>query len=117
MAEKPESQITIDEKIAKAKELYGRGTRNFFVDSYADAADDLSQACSIYSDLYGPNADELGPVYLIYAKSLIAVAQDENKLMDIPEEEDDDNDEEEKNGKMKLNKEVFQRYIFKKFFF
>lgn len=94
MAEKPEDQTSTEEKIARANELIGRGTRNYYVNAFTEAADDLSQACSMYSDLYGPDADELAHPYLIYAKSLIAVAQDENKLMDIPEEENEDENSE-----------------------
>lgn len=43
MAEKPEDLVTTDEKIAQAKELYARGCRNYYVKSYNDAAEDLSQ--------------------------------------------------------------------------
>lgn len=95
MAEKSEDKCSVEEKITQAKELIARGTRNYFIDAYADAADDLSQACSIYATLFGQNADELGRPYLLYAKSLIAVAQDENKLMEIPEEDEGNEDEDE----------------------
>ncbi|XP_067638185.1 protein NASP homolog [Eurosta solidaginis] len=92
------------EKILKAKELYSHGSRNYLVKSYAEAADELSQVCALYEELYGEQADELGMPYLLYAKSLIALALDENKVIDVPDEEeleDDDYGEEggdEENG-------------------
>lgn len=75
MAEKPDDQVTIDEKIAKAKELYGRGCRNYYVKCYTESADDLSEACKLYGEAYGVDGDELGEVYLLYAKALIAVGK------------------------------------------
>lgn len=101
MADNPEQVIlTIEEKKAHGKELFGRGSRNYCVKSYAEAADDLSEVCEIYAEVYGQKSEELGMPYLLYAKSLIAVAQDENKVMNnVPEEneegEDDDDDDEE----------------------
>ncbi|XP_037816558.1 protein NASP homolog [Lucilia sericata] len=87
------------EKILKAKELYSHGSRNFLVKSFAEAADELSQVCALYEELYGELSDELGMPYLLYAKSLIALALDENKVIDVPdEEEDDDEEDEEDNG-------------------
>lgn len=98
MAEKPEEQFTSDEKIAKAKELYARGCRNYYVKSYSDAADDLSEACKLFAEEYGIVADELGDVYLLYGKALVATGQEENKLIDVPEEDDDDDDDEAVEG-------------------
>lgn len=95
MAEKPEDQVTIDEKIAKGKELFGRGARNYYVKCYGDAADDLSEASKFYSEAYGVDGDELGEIYLLYAKALVAVGQDENKLIEVPENEDDEEDDDE----------------------
>lgn len=99
MAEKSETLFTKEERINEAKELFGRGSRNYCVKQYADAADDLSACCSIYSELYGPNAEQLGLPYLMYAKSLIALGKDENNLIvagdDEEDGEDDDDDEEE----------------------
>uniref|UniRef100_A0A1I8PLA0 Uncharacterized protein n=1 Tax=Stomoxys calcitrans TaxID=35570 RepID=A0A1I8PLA0_STOCA len=83
------------EKILKAKELYSHGSRNFLVKSYAEAADELSQVCALYGELHGELSDELGMPYLLYAKSLIALALDENKVIDVPDEEDDDDEEDE----------------------
>lgn len=105
MAEKPEDQFNSLEKIAKAKELFSRGTRNYYVKSYSEAADDLSETAKLFGEEYGVDGDELGEVYLLYAKSLIAVGQEENKLIDVPEEDDDEEDEpaeEEDNGEGKL---------------
>ena len=95
MAEKPEDQFSRDEKIAKAKELYSVGCRNYYVKAYSNAADDLSEACKLYSDIYGVVGDELGDVYLLYAKALIAIGQEENKLIEVPEEDEDEEDDEE----------------------
>lgn len=100
MSENPEEVIlTIEEKKAHGKELFGRGSRNYCVKLYAEAADDLSEVCEIYGEVYGQKSDELGMPYLLYAKSLIAVAQDETKVMNnVPEEnegEDDDDEEDE----------------------
>ncbi|CAD6991340.1 unnamed protein product [Ceratitis capitata] len=83
-----------------AKELYCNGSRNFLVKNYSEAADQLSQVCAIYEELYGELSDELGMPYLLYAKSLIALALDENKVIDVPDEEEleddaDDDDEDE----------------------
>lgn len=99
MADAEIAQISTDEKIAQAQELLSIATRNYYVKAYSDAVDDFSTVCSIFSEVYGPNAEELGKPYLMYAKCLIAVGQEENKLMEIPEEEgeegDDDDDDEE----------------------
>jgi hypothetical protein len=90
MAEKPDDQVTMDEKIARGKELFGRGARNYYVKCYVDAADDLSEASKLYSEAYGVDGDELGEIYLLYAKALIAIGQDENKLIEVPEENEDE---------------------------
>ncbi|XP_036229076.2 nuclear autoantigenic sperm protein homolog [Bactrocera oleae] len=88
-------------KLLEAKELYCYGSRNFLIKNYSDAADQLSQACAHYEELYGEQSNELGMPYLLYAKSLIALALDENKVIDVPDEEelddddDDDDDEDE----------------------
>ncbi|XP_053968076.1 protein NASP homolog [Anastrepha ludens] len=106
-SEKPLAAIATDplveqeraEKILKAKELYSHGSRNFLVKSYVESADELSQVCALYEELYGEQSDELGMPYLLYAKSLIALALDENKVIDVPDEEeledDDDEDDDE----------------------
>lgn len=91
------------EKILKAKELYSHGSRNFLVKSYAEAADELSQVCALYEELYGELSDELGMPYLLYAKSLIALALDENKVIDVPDEEEDDDEDEEGEGEQEEN--------------
>ncbi|XP_060649981.1 protein NASP homolog [Drosophila nasuta] len=82
-----------EEKILKGKELFSQGSRNFLVKSYDEAADELSQVCQIYEEVYGELADELGQPLLLYAKSLIAMALDENKVIDVPDEAADDEDE------------------------
>lgn len=86
--------------MAEAKELFGRGSRNFCMKQYSDAADDLSACCAIYSELYGPTADECGLPYLMYAKSLTALGKDENNLI-VPgddEGEADDGEGESEEG-------------------
>ncbi|KFB44649.1 AGAP002782-PA-like protein [Anopheles sinensis] len=102
MAEKSETLVTKEERINEAKELFGRGSRNYCMKQYAEAADDLSACCGIYSELYGPQADECGLPYLLYAKSLIALGKDENNLIvpgdDEAEADDDDDEEEEVEG-------------------
>ncbi|XP_058447377.1 protein NASP homolog isoform X2 [Malaya genurostris] len=101
MAEKSEVLVTKEEKIAEAKELFGRGSRNYCMKQYSDAADDLSSCCTIYSELYGPTAAECGEPYLVYAKALIALSKEENNLL-VPEEgaegEDDGADDDEEGG-------------------
>lgn len=97
MAEKSETLVTKEEKMAEAKELFGRGSRNYCMKQYSDAADDLSACCTIYSELYGPTADECGSVYLLYAKSLIALGKDENNLI-VPGEGDEEEDDEDEDG-------------------
>ncbi|KAH8281159.1 hypothetical protein KR054_012540 [Drosophila jambulina] len=81
------------EKILKAKELFSQGSRNFLVKSYDEAADDLSQVCQLYAEVYGDLADELGQPLLLYGKALIAMALDENKVIDVPDEAADEEDE------------------------
>lgn len=98
-----EAEAVVDaersEKILKAKELYNRGSRNFLLKSYAESADELSMVCELYTELYGDLSDELGMPYLLYAKSLIALALNENKIIDVPdEEEDDEEDEDDEDG-------------------
>lgn len=99
MAEKSETLVTKEDKVAEAKELFGRGSRNFCMKQYSEAADDLSACCAIYSDLYGPTSDECGLPYLMYAKSLTALGKDENNLI-VPgeEEEEGEEDDEEEGG-------------------
>lgn len=101
MADANVAQISQDEKIAQAQELLSIATRNYYVKAYADAVDDFSTVCEIFSEVYGPSADQLGKPYLMYAKCLIALGQEENKLMEIPEDEeegDDDDEGEEQEG-------------------
>jgi hypothetical protein len=95
MAEKPEDKFTSDDRIARAKELYAIGCRNYYVKSYSLAADDLSEACKLFGEEYGVDGDEMGEYYLMYAKSLISIGQEENKLIDVPEEEEDEDEGEE----------------------
>lgn len=95
MADKSEDVQSIEDKISLAKELYGTGSRSYLVKSYSDAVEDLSKACELYEAIHGESADELGMPYLMYAKSLIAVAlQGENKVVDVPDEDEEQNDEE-----------------------
>ncbi|XP_023176993.2 protein NASP homolog [Drosophila hydei] len=84
-----------EEKILKGKELFSQGSRNFLVKSYDEAADELSQVCQLYEEVYGELADELGQPLLLYAKALIAMALDENKVIDVPDEAADDDEDEE----------------------
>ncbi|KAH8369218.1 hypothetical protein KR009_004644 [Drosophila setifemur] len=81
------------EKILRGKELFSQGSRNFLVKSYDEAADELSQVCQLYEEVYGELADELGQPLLLYAKALIAMALDENKVIDVPDEAADDEDD------------------------
>jgi nuclear autoantigenic sperm protein len=74
---------------------YAIGCRNFYVRKYSDAADDLSEASKLFGEVYGIDGAELGDVYLMYAKSLIQIGQEENKLIDVPEEDEDGEDEAE----------------------
>ncbi|CAO1405198.1 unnamed protein product [Diamesa serratosioi] len=110
MAEKPEEKKTNDEKLVKAKELYGRGCRNFYVKLYNEAADDLAESSQLMGEVVGVDGDELGVVYLLYAKALVECGKMETKVVNVPEgededgegegageEEDDDEDEEESN--------------------
>lgn len=88
MAEKSEELKTREDNISQAKEYYGRGSRNYLVKDYAEAAEDFSHACELYAELYGENADELGLPHLYYAKALIALAQGgENKVLALQEGE------------------------------
>lgn len=54
-----------EEKILKGKELFSQGSRNFLVKSYDEAADELSQVCQLYEEVYGELADELGQPLLL----------------------------------------------------
>lgn len=104
MAEKPEDQFSSEEKVAKAKELYARGCRNYYVKSYSEAADDLGEAAKLYGEEYGVDGEELGEVYLLYAKALVAIGQDENKLIEVPEEEEEEDDEDEEDQEEEICK-------------
>lgn len=91
--------MTEEERLVFAKDLYGRGSRNYLVKEYAEAADDLSEVCAMYAEIYGDEAHELGMPYLLYAKSLIALAQGgENKLLEVPEEQEEDDEEDDDEG-------------------
>ncbi|XP_052865172.1 protein NASP homolog [Anopheles cruzii] len=96
MAEKSEILVTKEDKVNDAKELFGRGSRNYCMRQYSEAADDLSSCCALYSEMHGSLGDECGLPYLLYARSLIALGKDENNLI-VPgeDEEDDDDDDEE----------------------
>lgn len=85
-------------KIKEAQDLYAKGSRNFLVGSYIEAADELSQVCSIYEEVYGSLSDELGAPYLLYAKILLALALEDNKVVDVPDEQQDDDEEGEDDG-------------------
>lgn len=98
MAEKPEEQFNIEDKIQKGKELYARGCRNYYVKRYSEAADDLSDACKFYGEAYGVDGDECGDALLLYAKALVALGQEENKLIEVPENEEEDEPAEEDDG-------------------
>lgn len=94
MAEKPEDQFNDEDIIARAKELYAIGCRNYYVRNYAEAADDLSEASKLFGEVYGIDGAEVGDVYLMYAKSLIAIGQGENKVVDVPDDEEEEDDDE-----------------------
>lgn len=98
MAEKPEDKKTNDEKLAKAKELYGRGCRNFYVKLYNEAADDLAESSQLMGEVVGVDGDELGVVYLLYAKALVECGKMETKVVNVPEGEDEDGEEDKKSG-------------------
>lgn len=94
MAEKNEELLSREEKVTHAKEYFGRGSRNFLVRDYSEAAEDFSRACELYAELYGDNAEELGLPHLFYAKALVKLAQNgENKVLALQNEENDDESE------------------------
>lgn len=96
MAEKSDEMMSREEKIQRAKEFFGRGSRNYLVKDYPEAAEDFSRACELYAELYGENADELGQPHLFYAKALIKLAQlGENKVLTLQDEEEEDDDDDE----------------------
>ncbi|XP_050083759.1 protein NASP homolog [Anopheles aquasalis] len=97
MAEKSDTLVTPEDKVNEAKELFGRGSRNYCMRQYPEAADDLSACCALYSEIYGSLGEECGQPYLLYAKSLIAVGKDENNLI-VPGEDDDEADEDDEEG-------------------
>ena len=97
MADKPDDQITPEERIQQAKEMYARGCRNYYVKSYVEAADDLSEATQLYAAVYGVDADEMADVYLLYAKALTQIGLEENKVMEVPSESEDEEEDEGSN--------------------
>lgn len=98
MAEKPEEKKTNDEKLVKAKELYGRGCRNFYVKLYNEAADDLAESSQLMGEVVGVDGDELGVVYLLYAKALVECGKMETKVIDVPGDGEDEDGEGKKSG-------------------
>ncbi|XP_055852098.1 protein NASP homolog [Episyrphus balteatus] len=101
-----EVKLSRDELILKAKELYSKGSRNYLLKCYSESADELSEVCALYEEIYGELSDELGMPYLLYAKSLIALALEENKVIDVPDEEDEEDDEDEIDEDTTENNEV-----------
>ncbi|XP_049538017.1 protein NASP homolog [Anopheles darlingi] len=97
MAEKSDTLVTPEDKANEAKELFGRGSRNYCMRQYSEAADDLSACCALYSEMYGSLGEECGQPYLLYAKSLIAIGKDENNLI-VPGEDDEEADEDDDDG-------------------
>lgn len=59
MAEKEPELETREEQIARAKELYARGYRNYVVGDFNEAAEDLSRSCELYAKLYGDESEEV----------------------------------------------------------
>lgn len=59
MAEQEPELKTREEQIAHAKELYGRGYRNYVVGDFNEAAEDLSRSCELYAQLYGDESEEV----------------------------------------------------------
>lgn len=51
-----------------------------------------SQACAIFADIHGATSDECGVPYLLYAKSMIALGQQETKVLDVPSEGEEENE-------------------------
>lgn len=91
MADVAEEVLTADQKEERAKEFFNRGSRNYLVKDYSEAAEDLSRACELYADVYGNESEEIAHVFLYYAKTLIALAQrGENKVLAIEENEGED---------------------------
>ncbi|XP_055908584.1 protein NASP homolog [Eupeodes corollae] len=90
-----EVKLSRDELIIKAKELYSKGSRNYLLKCYSESVDELSEVCALYEEIYGELSDELGMPYLLYAKSLIALALDENKVVDVPDEGEDEFEDED----------------------
>uniref|UniRef100_A0A2M4AN19 Putative histone-binding protein n1/n2 n=1 Tax=Anopheles triannulatus TaxID=58253 RepID=A0A2M4AN19_9DIPT len=97
MAEKSDTLVTPEDKVNEAKELFGRGSRNYCMRQYSEAADDLSACCALYSEMYGSLGEECGQPYLLYAKSLIAIGKDENNLI-VPGDDDEEADEDDDEG-------------------
>lgn len=87
-----EVELSRSDLILKAKELFSKGSRNYFLKCYDESADELSEACALYEEIYGELSNELGMPYFLYAKSLIALAYEENKVIDISEEEENEDE-------------------------
>lgn len=88
--------MTAEQKEERAKDYFNRGSRNYLVKDYSEAAEDLSHACELYAEVYGNESEEIGLPFLYYAKTLIALAQrGENKVLAIDETaaEDDGNEQ------------------------
>lgn len=86
-------EISSDEMLNRGNELYANGLKHLYTKEYQLAADEFSEACSALVSVYGDKAPELGMPYLKYAKALIALAQEEQCLMDVPQETNDDDDD------------------------
>lgn len=96
MAEKAPELMTREDKIAKAKEFYACGYRNYVVGDFNEAAEDLSKSCELYAEIYGDESKEVALPNLYYGKTLIELAQmGENKVLDLPDQEDDDEDDDD----------------------
>lgn len=59
MAEKAPEPISREDEIAKAKEHYAIGYRNYVVGSFHEAAEELSRSCELYAKLYGDESEEV----------------------------------------------------------
>lgn len=103
MADKSPEELTREDRIAQAKELYARGYRNYVVGEFNESAEDLSRSCELYAELYGDESEEVAIPNLFYGKTLIELAQmGENKVLALPDEQDqDDSDDESENGDVK----------------
>ncbi|XP_065577080.1 protein HGV2-like isoform X2 [Artemia franciscana] len=99
------------EDLQRAYELESVGKKNLLSENYADAVADLSEACQIFSELFGDLSEKCASVQFAYGSALLGLAREESAVLanegeSSDEEEENPSKEEEEPSKLGKNGEA-----------